>query len=115
MFNYNQVPEDKITFHPIIGINELPSGQQIFFSIGDSSIVLFHIGDGLYAIEDLCSHDNGPVGEGELNDTEIKCPRHGARFDLTSGKALSMPAVVDIPAYPVRVVNEMIEVGVPNE
>ena len=71
--------------------------------------------DGFYAIADLCSHDNGPVGEGELNDTEIKCPRHGARFDLTSGKALSMPAVVDIPAYPVRVVNEMIEVGVPNE
>ncbi len=113
MFNYVHLPVDEVTFSPIIGVDELPSGQQIFFSVGENSIVLFHIGDDYYAIADLCSHDNGPVGEGELLGTEIKCPRHGARFDLKTGKALSMPAHVDIPSYPVRVVNNTIEVGIP--
>lgn len=113
MFNYTQIDEEKITYYPILGVDELPTGQQMFFSIGDLSIVLFNIAGTYYAIADVCSHDNGPVGEGELNGTEIKCPRHGARFDLTTGKALSMPARVDIPAYPVRVKDGQIEVGVP--
>jgi 3-phenylpropionate/trans-cinnamate dioxygenase ferredoxin subunit len=53
------------------------------------------------------------VGEGEITGTEIECPRHGARFDLRSGKALSLPAVVDIPAYPVRVEGNEIQIGLP--
>ena len=53
------------------------------------------------------------MGHGELEGNEIICPRHGARFDVRSGKVTALPAVIDIPAYPVRVVDGQIEVGVP--
>ena len=66
-----------------------------------------------YAIADLCSHDDGPLGDGDLEDHEIICPRHGARFDVRTGKVLSLPAVEDISAYPVRCIDGKIEVGVP--
>jgi 3-phenylpropionate/trans-cinnamate dioxygenase ferredoxin subunit len=55
------------------------------------------------------------VGEGNLEGNEIICPRHGARFDIRSGKALSLPAFVDIPAYPVRLMGDQIEIGIPKE
>ena len=71
--------------------------------------------EAFYAIADVCSHDDGPLAEGDVEGHEVICPRHGAHFDLQSGKALSLPAVVDIPAYPVRVEGDEILVGVPVE
>jgi len=56
---------------------------------------------------------NGPLGDGNLEGDEIVCPRHGARFDVHTGKVLSLPAIVDIPAYPVRVVEGEIQIGLP--
>lgn len=113
MFNYVEVPAENVTFYPIIDPEEVPNGERIFLEIGKAKIALFNIGGKFYAIEDVCSHDDGPVGEGEVEGTEIICPRHGARFDLTTGQALAMPAVEDIPAYPVRIINGMIEIGIP--
>lgn len=115
MFNYSSLPEDQLTFYEIVDVSELPNGEQIFFSIGDETLVMFNIAGAYYAIADQCSHDHGPVGEGELMGTEIKCPRHGARFDLKTGKALSMPAREDIPAFPVRVTNGKVQVGIPRK
>ena len=94
-------------------VHDLPSGERLFVEINDETIVVFNIGGKIFAIADLCSHDNGPLGDGELEGFEVTCPRHGARFDVRDGKALSFPAVVDIPAYPVRVVNGQIEIGLP--
>ncbi|MDI6770067.1 MAG: non-heme iron oxygenase ferredoxin subunit, partial [Anaerolineales bacterium] len=74
-----------------------------------------NIAGNLYAIADVCSHDEGPLGDGDLEGHEIACPRHGARFDIRSGQALQLPAVVDIPAYPVRVRGDMIEIGIPKD
>ena len=115
MFNYKMVAQDQIEYHTIIAEEEVPEGQQIFFTLDDLPMVIFNIVGTYYAIADQCSHDGGPVGEGDLTGTEIKCPRHGARFDLNTGKALSMPATVDIPAYPVRIENGQIQVGVPKK
>ena len=56
----------------------------------------------LRAVENRCSHDDGPLGEGEVAGHEVTCPRHGARFDLRSGAALSMPAVTPIDTFEVR-------------
>ena len=56
-----------------------------------------------YAIEDRCSHDDGPLCEGDREGFEIECPRHGAHFDLRSGKALTLPATEDVDTYPVVV------------
>lgn len=78
-------------------------------------IVVFNVAGSYYAIGDVCSHDNGPLGDGELDGLEVICPRHGARFDIRTGEVRSLPAIVDIPAYPVRVVDGQLEVGVPLE
>jgi len=78
-------------------------------------IVIFNIAGQLFAIGDVCSHDNGPLGDGLLDGNLIVCPRHGAEFDIRTGKAVTLPAVVDIPAYPVLVVDGKIEIGIPKE
>jgi 3-phenylpropionate/trans-cinnamate dioxygenase ferredoxin subunit len=78
-------------------------------------IALFNLNGTYYAIQDVCSHDDGPVAEGDLEGNEIICPRHGARFDVRTGEVLSLPAAVDIPAYPVRVEGEEILIGMPRE
>jgi len=77
--------------------------------------VIFNIAGEYYAIADLCSHDDGPLGDGELEGFDINCPRHGAKFDVRTGDVLSLPAIVDIPAYPVRVRDGQIEIGLPVE
>jgi 3-phenylpropionate/trans-cinnamate dioxygenase ferredoxin subunit len=111
MFNYTILDSNKVEYLEIIPADQLPEGERVFVEVEGKSIVLFNLAGKLFAIGDICSHDNGPVGDGEIEDSEIICPRHGARFDILSGKATSLPAVVDIPAYPVRVVKGMIEVG----
>jgi 3-phenylpropionate/trans-cinnamate dioxygenase ferredoxin subunit len=81
--------------------------------VDDKTIVVFNIAGQYYAILDVCSHDDGPVGEGDLEGYNITCPRHGAEFDVRTGKVMQMPAVVDIPAYPVRIADGNIQVGIP--
>jgi 3-phenylpropionate/trans-cinnamate dioxygenase ferredoxin subunit len=115
MFNYTQFEDDKVDFFEIAPESELPNGERLFVDIGDNPIVIFNIAGKFYAIGDVCTHDDGPLGDGDLEEFNIVCPRHGAEFDVRTGKAASMPAVVDIPAYPVRVIDGTIEVGVPKE
>ena len=113
MYNYSYYDENQCDFIEIAPLTDLPNGGRLFIEIDGQAIVLFNIADQLFAIADTCSHDGGPLGDGELEDHAVICPRHGARFDLTTGKALTFPAVVDIPAYPVRVVGGMISIGLP--
>jgi 3-phenylpropionate/trans-cinnamate dioxygenase ferredoxin component len=113
MFNYAMLDTSKVEFLYIAPADQLPNGERMFIEVEGKSIVILNLGGSLHAIGDVCSHDNGPVGDGEIEEHEIICPRHGARFDIETGKATSLPAVVDIPAYPVRVENGMIQVGFP--
>jgi 3-phenylpropionate/trans-cinnamate dioxygenase ferredoxin component len=115
MFNYSTVDESKIEFLEIAPTGELPEGERLFVEIGGKPIVIFKIAGGYFSIADVCSHDDGPVGEGQLEGYTITCPRHGAQFDVRSGKVIQMPAVVDIPAYPVRVIEGMIQLGIPKD
>ena len=115
MFNYSTVDESKVEFLEIAPASELPDGERLFVEIGGKPIVIFKIAGQLFSIADVCSHDDGPVGEGLLEGYNITCPRHGAQFDIRTGKVVQMPAVVDIPAYPIRVVDGMIQLGVPKE
>ena len=113
MFNYSILDISKVDFLQIAPAGELPEGERMFIEVEGRSIVIFNLAGKLYAIGDVCSHDNGPVGDGEIEEHEIICPRHGARFDIRTGKATSLPAVVDIPSYPVQVEGDMIEIGLP--
>jgi 3-phenylpropionate/trans-cinnamate dioxygenase ferredoxin component len=115
MYNYKELSPEQCEFVVVGEASELESGERLFVEIDELSIVIFNIAGQLFAIGDVCSHDNGPLGDGELEGTAIVCPRHGARFDLRSGKVLSLPAFVDIPAYPVHVIDGQIEVGIPVE
>jgi len=115
LYNYFEMEEDKLEFVVVATEDELGDGERILFEIDGESIVLFKIAEAFFAIADLCSHDDGPVAEGEVEGHEVICPRHGARFDLHTGKALTLPAVVDIPAYPVRVEDGEVLVGMPHK
>ncbi len=115
MFNYITFDESNIEYLEIAPVSELPNGERLFVDVGDRPIVVFNIAGQYFAIGDVCTHDDGPLGDGDLEGYNIVCPRHGAEFDIRSGKVMQMPAVVDIPAYPVRVVEGMLQVGVPKE
>jgi 3-phenylpropionate/trans-cinnamate dioxygenase ferredoxin component len=113
MFNYTEYESSEIEYVEIAPIDQVPSGERLFVELGGKSIVIFNLAGKLYAIGDVCSHDNGPVGDGEIEENEIICPRHGARFDIRTGKATSLPALIDIPAYPVRIMEGTVEIGIP--
>lgn len=115
MYNYREIESTNIEFVPVAKLSELPNGGRLFVEIDDHRIVVFNIAGGVFAIGDVCSHDEGPLGEGEVEGFEVVCPRHGARFDIRTGKVLSLPAFIDIPAYPVRVEGEEILIGVPRD
>jgi len=115
MYNYTQVDESKIEYVEIAPASELPSGERLFVEIGGKMIVIFNIAGRYFSIADVCSHDDGPVGEGTLEGYNITCPRHGAQFDVRTGKVMQMPAVVDIPAYPLQVRDGVIFLGIPKE
>jgi 3-phenylpropionate/trans-cinnamate dioxygenase ferredoxin component len=95
--------------------SELPPGERLFVEIDGQPIVIFNISGQYFAIADVCSHDDGPVGDGRLDGFEIKCPRHGASFDVRDGRVLTLPGIVDIPAYPTRIVDGQVEIGIPTE
>lgn len=115
MYNYTKMDEEQCEFVAIAPISELGNGERIFVEIDNLPIVIFNIGGEFFAVGDLCTHDDGPLGDGDVEEFQVICPRHGARFDIQSGKALTLPAVEDIPAYPTRVIDGQVEVGVPRE
>jgi len=115
MYNFKDIEEEKLEFIPVGEIDEVKVGERLFIEIDEKPIVILNIEGQLYAIADVCSHDDGPVGEGTLEGFEIICPRHGARFDIRTGKVLALPAFVDIHAYAVRLVGDQIEIGIPTQ
>lgn len=114
MFNYTHFDDSKAEFYEI-GPADLPNGERLFVEIGDKPIVVFNLAGQYFAIGDVCAHDDGPLGDGDLEGHNIVCPRHGAEFDIRTGKVMMMPAVVDIPAYPVRIQDGNLLVGIPKE
>ena len=89
---------------------ELAPGDKKLLDVDGRAIALFRVGDEFHAIDDVCTHDGGPLAEGELEGCEIRCPRHGARFDVRTGKALCFPAVEPVTTHAVEVRNDEIYV-----
>ena len=96
-------------------LDELPPGQMKIVTVGNLSVGVFNCGGELYAVEDRCSHDDGPLAEGDWEPDEcvVVCPRHGSRFDLRTGRALTLPAYLPVEAFPVRVDEGVVKVDVP--
>jgi 3-phenylpropionate/trans-cinnamate dioxygenase ferredoxin component len=97
-------------FVTVATADEVQPGERLIVELGRRWVAVFNIDGQYYAIEDRCTHDDGPVAEGELRGCIIECPRHGATFDVTNGKVLSPPALVDVPTFAVRVEGNNIQV-----
>jgi 3-phenylpropionate/trans-cinnamate dioxygenase ferredoxin component len=104
--------EEEIEYTEVAREDELPVNERLFLELNDQPIVILNLAGTLYAVGDVCTHDNGPLGDGEIDGFELICPRHGARFDIRSGKATRSPAFQDIPAYSVKIENGKIFLGI---
>ncbi|NMC55192.1 MAG: non-heme iron oxygenase ferredoxin subunit [Chloroflexi bacterium] len=91
---------------------DLPPGERWFIDVEDRPVMVANLGGKYYAIADVCTHDDGPLGDGDIDGCEIICPRHGARFDLRTGEALTLPAVTPTNVYPVREREGKLEIGI---
>jgi 3-phenylpropionate/trans-cinnamate dioxygenase ferredoxin subunit len=94
--------------------NELTPGQRRLVTWDDLEIGVFNCAGTLYAIEDRCSHDDGPLAEGEFDEASctVECPRHGSLFDLVTGKPKTLPAYVPVETFPVIVDGDTIKLEV---
>ena len=92
--------------------DQVSEGQVRVVEAHGQRLALSRIGGELFAVQDLCTHDNGPLGEGTLFDDLIECPRHGARFSVKTGQAVTLPAVVPVKTYPVKVTGNEIFVQI---
>jgi metal-sulfur cluster biosynthetic enzyme/nitrite reductase/ring-hydroxylating ferredoxin subunit len=95
-------------FIPVAKTTDLPDPGQTLLEVEDRIVVLFRVGNEYFCIDDVCTHDGGPLSEGRLDDHAIACPRHGAKFDIRTGKALTMPATVDTAAHEVKIEGDQI-------
>jgi 3-phenylpropionate/trans-cinnamate dioxygenase ferredoxin subunit len=100
-----------VDFVSVAKTDEIQPGERLIFELGKRWIAVFNVDGQYYAIEDVCSHDDGPLAEGKLIGCQIECPRHGAKFDLRTGEVLTPPALVDVPVYQVRVIGDEIQVS----
>jgi 3-phenylpropionate/trans-cinnamate dioxygenase ferredoxin subunit len=98
-------------FVTVARVGEIPEGGRKIVRIDDQAIAVFHLDGGYYAIEDVCTHDGGPIGEGPLEGEIVECPRHGAKFNVKTGAVVAFPATSPVPTYAVRVRGDEIQVG----
>ena len=96
-------------------LEDFPPGSVKIVNAGTLAIGVFNCDGELLAIEDRCSHDDGPLAEGDWEPDEciVVCPRHGSRFDIRSGRPLTLPAYEPVDTYPVHVVDGVVRVVVP--
>ncbi|HET7088262.1 MAG TPA: non-heme iron oxygenase ferredoxin subunit [Anaerolineae bacterium] len=98
-------------FVTVAKTSEIAPGTVKVVRVDGVPIGVANVDGEFYAFADVCTHDDGPVAEGELDGCQIECPRHGARFDIRTGAVKLLPAVVPIPVYPLQVIGDEIQVS----
>ena len=99
-------------FIKVAKFSQLPDPGKQLVQADDRMVVLFRVGDELYCLDDVCTHDGGPLGEGELEAHTVACPRHGAKFDIRNGHPLTMPATEPTAVHDVKVQGDDVYVRV---
>jgi 3-phenylpropionate/trans-cinnamate dioxygenase ferredoxin subunit len=92
--------------------SDIPENEVRVFEVDGKSVAVANVSGSLYAIDDVCTHDGGPLGEGTVIGNTVECPRHGARFDVRTGRAVALPAVLPVHTYPVEVEGDEVKVQV---
>jgi len=101
-------------FTDVAALDDIPQGTCKALSVGTLRVIVAHLADGFYAMENRCSHANSPLLTSKVyHGRQVACPIHGARFDLKTGAAKSPPAFSSLMMFPVRVVGGRVEVAVP--
>jgi 3-phenylpropionate/trans-cinnamate dioxygenase ferredoxin subunit len=90
-------------------ISDLEGENHLCVEVDGKKIGLFKWGNSIFALDNRCTHQDGPLSDGTVDDGTIECPLHGARFDLETGEAVQVPATEDVRSYPVRLGKEHIE------
>ena len=91
-------------------VSEVEPGKSKVYEVGDRYVAVCNVSGNFYAVDDLCTHDEGSLDQGDLDGFEIESPRHMARFDVRTGEVKALPAVVPIEVFEVRVEGDDIEV-----
>ncbi len=107
-------PCDMSTFIDICPLADLPPGARRTIEHDDLDIVVFNVAGTLYAIEDRCSHDDGPLADGPVDATActVECPRHGSLFDLRTGRPKTLPAYTPVEIFPVSIADGIVRIDV---
>jgi 3-phenylpropionate/trans-cinnamate dioxygenase ferredoxin subunit len=92
--------------------DELKPGERKIITTDVAEIAVFNLDGEFYAIEDVCTHDGGELASGQCDGDQIICPRHGARFCIRNGKALTPPAYEDVETFPVRIDQGKIQIDI---
>ena len=99
-------------FVAVTQVEDLQPGQVEVFEVEEEFVAVANVDSRFCAFADVCTHDDGPLVEGELEGRVVTCPRHGARFDVCTGEVLSLPAVVPLPTFELRIVDGEVQVRV---
>jgi 3-phenylpropionate/trans-cinnamate dioxygenase ferredoxin subunit len=86
----------------VAAADEIAEGEVKTYEVQGERVAIARADGQLFAVQNVCSHDDGPLGEGEVDGHCIVCPRHGAKFDVRTGEALTMPAVSPIESFTVK-------------
>ena len=97
----------------VAAVDEIEAGRVLVVDVDGDEVAVFNVEGDYYALADVCTHDGGTLADGTVEGHEIECPRHGARFDIRTGKVTAPPAYEHVTAYPVRVINGRVLVGRP--
>src|SRR5712692_7949315 len=92
-------------------LSDVKPGQMKSFPVNGKRVLIANVQGTLFATEDICTHDNGTLSDGELIGDEIECPRHGGRFSARTGEVLAMPPMFPIKTFPVKVEGDQILVA----
>ena len=99
-------------FQRALPLREVPRGQMRTCVLGGREIVVCHTKQGVFALDNICTHAHARMNEGRLRGTRLICPLHGASFDVSDGRVLGPPATLPLPHHPLRVVDDFVEVAV---
>ena len=103
------------TFRPLLALADVGRGRMRSCRVGERELVVCHTRDGVFAVDNVCTHALARMSEGYLKGTRLTCPLHGATFDVRTGAVLGGPATFPLAAYQTRVVDGMVEVALPPE
>ncbi len=98
---------------PVARVEDIPAGSRLHYDFEEESVIVLNVDGEFFCIADLCTHDGGRLEDGDVLDYQIECPRHGARFDIRTGKVTRLPATDPIPTYRVKIEDDRVYIEEP--